>query len=307
MAKSPYPIDPDLTAIAIAYMNADYIADIVAPRIRVGKQDFKFLQYDDMMNFNIPDTLVGRKGRTNQIELSATEVSDSTQDHGLEDGVPNSDIGNADVRYDPLGIATTFLQSQIALKREARVAAITFNQATYQTGYKATLAGASQFSDPTSDPIGVISLALDVPLRRPNQIVFSQAGWTKFRAHPKIVSACLGNNGVNGLVTRQQVSELLEIREVLVGQSRGNAAKRGQPGALQYLWGKHIALLYKPEIPTTETPGFMSTFEWGDRVSMQWEDRNIGLEGGIMVRTGERLKERVVASLAGYFFENAFA
>ena len=307
MAKSPYPIDPDLTAIAIAYMNTDYIADQVAPRIRVGKQDFKFMQYDDMMGFNIPDTLVGRKGRTNLVELSATEVTDSTQDHGLEDGVPISDINNADVRYDPLGNATTFLQSQIALKREARVSSIVFNPATYQAGYKQVLAGASQFSDPASDPIGVISLALDVPLMRPNQIVFSQSGWTKFRAHPKIVSACLGNNGANGLVTREQVAALFEVKEVLVGQSRGNAAKRGQPGVLQYLWGKHIALLYKPEIPTTETPGFMASFQWGDRVSMQWEDRNIGLEGGIMVRTGERLKERVVASLAGYFLETAFA
>src|SRR4051812_49046436 len=102
MALSPYPIDPALTAIAVAYRNEDYVADQVLPRIRVGKQKFTFLSYADDTHFNVPDTLVGRRSKPNEISLEATEVTDSTADHALDGGVPRADEDNADERYNPL-------------------------------------------------------------------------------------------------------------------------------------------------------------------------------------------------------------
>jgi hypothetical protein len=305
MAQSPYPIDPDLTAIAVAYENKMHIADKVAPRIRVGKQEFKYLKYDDFLNFDIPDTLVGRKGMVNTVEMGGSEVTDSTKDHGLQDGVPQSDIDNKDQRYDPVTDMGMFLRSQIALAREKRVADLVFNQASYLAGLKATLAPGNQFSEVAVNPIPVIAAAMDLPLSPVNKMVFGRPAWTKFRANPFIVKACLGNAGDAGLVTRQQVADLFEVDEVIVGESRGNAARKGQAGVQYRLWGKHIALIHQPEISTRETAGFTSTFQWGDFVGMQWPDRNIGLEGGQMIRIGERVKERVVAAQSGYFFENA--
>ena len=38
MSNAPFPIDPELTAIAIAYRNGRMIADEVLPRVPVGKQ-----------------------------------------------------------------------------------------------------------------------------------------------------------------------------------------------------------------------------------------------------------------------------
>ncbi len=37
---APFPINPALMAIAIAYHNAQMIADEVLPRVPVGKQEF---------------------------------------------------------------------------------------------------------------------------------------------------------------------------------------------------------------------------------------------------------------------------
>lgn len=309
MARSPYPIDPALTAIAIAYMNAGYIADQVLPRIRVDKQNFTFLQYASDTFFNIPDTRVGRRSKPNELTLEATEVADFTEDFALDGGVPSVDVDNSDERYDPLGNEVMFLQEAIALDRERRAASLVFNSASYDPALRTTLAGVSQFSDyANSDPISVINDALDQPLMRPNQMVFGQAGWTKFRSHPKIVEAVKGTGAKAGVATREQVAELFEVQEIVVGSSRGNVNKRGQAPSLARLWGKHIALTYKAPVPDAKgAVTFGGTFQFGDRIASQWEERHMGMRGGVGVRTGESLRERVIANQAGYFFQNAFA
>lgn len=308
MARSPYPIDPALTAIAVAYKPQGMIADLVLPRVTVGKQDFKWLVYPLDAYFNLPETRVGRRSRPNQVTLDATEVTMSTVDHGLDGGVPQVDIDNADERYDPLGNEVELIMNLVANRREVRAARLVHSAATYPVGLKTTLAGSSQFSDPNSTPIATISAALDMPLMRPNQMVFSADGWTAFRRHPEIVSAALGNAGNKGLATREQVAELFEVNEVLVGQARANTANRGQAAALTRTWGKHLALTYKdPAAASNGAVTFGATFQWGGRVAMQWADRNIGLTGGTGVRSGERVLESLVATQAGYFFESAFA
>lgn len=308
MALSPYPIDPDLTAIAIAYKNKGYIADLVVPRVRVGKQAFKFMQYGVDTFFNMPDTLIGRRSAANQVTMDGVEVADATDDHGLEGGVPNADIENADTRYDPLGNQTALLTEAIEIRREIRAAATVFSVNTYDPGLRTTLAGTSQFSDPTSSPISVINTALDLPLMRPNQMTFGQTGWTKFRSHPEIVEAVLGTGAKKGVVRREAVAELFEVDEVIVGAARGNAAKKGQAPQLARLWGNHLALTYKAPVLSTETATFAATFQWGERQVSQRELKpgEMGLRGGVAVLVGESVKERIVAGQAGYFFENAF-
>lgn len=307
---SAHPIDPALTAIAIAYRNEDYIADVVLPRIRVGKQEFKFIQYDAAQFFEIAETAVGRRSQPNQVQLGSKEITDSTEDHALDGGVPNSDIDNADERYDPLGDEVMFIQELIAIRREMRAAGVVFNVGTYAAGLKSTLAGNMQLNhaDQTGKVIRKINQALDLPLMRPNQMVFGQSGWTEFRSLPEIVEACLGTGAKAGNVSRQQVADLFEVKEVVVGSARGNSAKKGQPAAMTRLWGKHLALTYKAPVPQGKgAVTFGGSFQFGDRIAAQWPDKNIGMRGGVAVRTGESLKERLIAPEAGYFFEDAFA
>jgi len=309
MALSPYPIDPALTAIAVAYQNPLYIADAILPRIRVDKQKFSFMQYATDTFFNVPDTRVGRRGKPNEVNLEGTEVTDSTEDFALDGGVPKADEENADPRYDPLGNEVMLLNELIALDRERRAVAVVQAAGTYDASLRVTLAGAGQFSDyVNSDPVNGILAYLDMPLVRPNQMVLSQEGWTKLRSHPKLVSAIRGTAVTSGAVSRAEVADLFEIQEILVGTARSNTVKRGQAPALSRLWGKHISLLYKH--PTPEVKGavtFGGSFQWGDRIASQWEDRNMGMRGGTAVRTGESLRERVIAPQAGYFIQSAFA
>lgn len=307
MANAPFPIQPELTAIAIGYRNSTLIADGVLPRIPVGKKDFKYLQYNLSDGFTVPDTKVGRTGRVNETEFSAVEFTASTEDFGLEDPIPQDDIDNAPVNYDPLGRSAEGITDMILLDREIRTAGIVFNAATYGASNKTTLSGTSQFSDFTnSDPIGIIQSALDGVIMRPNIMTIGRPAFSVLCRHPKLCKAIFGNNTDAGIITRQQLATLFELEEVLVGEAWLNNSKRGQTAALARVWGKHIALMFRDKnVSNRGRMSFGYTPQFGNRMAGSWEDKNIGLRGGQRVRVGESVKELICAPDLGYFIQNA--
>jgi len=311
MNLSPFPIQPELTAIAMAYHNAQLIADAVLPRKPVGKQTFKYTTYTKSDRFTLPDTKVGRKSAPNKVEFGGTETEASTEDYGLDDDVPQADIDNAaGTSINPLGNAVEGVSALIALDREVRVAGMVFAAANYPAANKTTLSGTDQWSDFTnSDPIGDILDALDVPLMRPNIGVIGMAAFNKLRQHPAIAKAIHGNSGDKAITTRRQIADLFELEDLLVGLGRYNSAKKGQTASYDNIWGKHMALLYRDQavLSGADNVTFGFTAQWGDKVAGAMDNPNIGLRGGKTVRTGESVKELIIASDVGYLYTNCVA
>ncbi|WNJ89164.1 capsid protein [Bosea sp. 685] len=320
MATSrPFIVDAALSAIAIKFSNPDVslIADRVLPRRPVGGEKFKWLKFPVEDSFTVPNTLVGRKGRPNQIEVGATEEDSSVLDYGLDDLVPNSDVDAARQQreagfsvYDPEARATEVLTDLVLLDREIRVAAKVFDLNTYAASQRVTLSGTSQFSDiVNSDPINVINGALDSTfVMRPNKMVIGQLAWTKVRSHPHIVNAVKGGNLNKGNATREQVAELFELQEIIVGSSFVNTARKGQTAAMSRVWGKHISLIYQNSVAGPDAGmTFGYTAQYGNRLAGRIPDSNIGLQGGAAIRVGERVREIVSAPSVAYFIQNAVA
>lgn len=303
----PFPVDPVLTGLAIAYQNRKCIADEVLPRVPVGKSEFKWWKYDFAESLTIPDTRVGRRTPPNEVEFSASEQTDSTEDYGLDDPIPRRDIDNAPPNFSPVKRAVEGITDLLVLDREVRVASKVFNLNGFPAGQRSTLSGASQFSDYTnSDPITAIMQALDIPVMRPNILVFGQSSWTVVRMHPKVVSSVNKNNSNAGVVSREELADKLEVDEILVGMALVNNARKGQASSIVKAWGKDIAALYRNRLATnTSGVTFGFTAQHGDRVAGQWEDKDIGLKGGVRVRAGEEVKEVICAPDCGYLFKNA--
>ena len=321
--KRPFVTDPALTAIAIGYKNPSqaYIADKVLPRTPVSSEDFKWTEYPLEEAFNTPDARVGRTGRVQQLEFGGTEKTSSTEDFGLDAPIPYSDINKAREarerkvsQFDPEAHAAMMLTDTIINIREVRVAGIMQNPANYAAGRKITLAGGDQFSAyATSDPIGVIRHGLDSTLvMRANTMTLGRAVWSKLSSHPAVIKAVKGGLTDTGMVTVAQFAELFRdegIQEVLIGDSWFNTNKPGQEVNLSRAWGKHISLTYKNPIASPEgggvTFGFTATL--GNRIAGRIEDKDIGLEGGVRIRSGEKVKELIVAKDVGYLIQNAVA
>lgn len=308
---APFPIRPDLLAVAVGYRNGKLIADDVLPRKPVGGPEFRYYKYQIGEMFTVPETKVGRKGKPNEVELTATEATDKVQDHALDDGVPIQDVEAAKSQEglpDPEKRATMSLTELIALAREKRTADLVFAQGTYAAANRTVLAGATQWSDPASDPVGAILAAFDAMVMRPTVAVLGRATHTKLSTHPKICKAVFGNNTDAGIVTRQQLAALFELDDWLVGEGWINTAKRGQAAALARCWGKHAAFLHRnPNADTLNGTTFGVTAQWGGKLAGSEYDKNIGMRGGMQVRVGESVKELVLANDLGYFFENAVA
>jgi hypothetical protein len=311
LAIAPFPVQPTLTAIAVAYRNTELIADSVLPRVPVGAQDFKYLRWTQAEHFTVPNTRVGRRSQPNEVEFTATETSASCDDYGLDYPVPQQDIDNAPPNYDPVGRATEGVADLIELDREIRAAGLVFGAGNYAAANKATLSGTGQWSDFTnSDPVTAILNAFDAMLYRPNVAVLGQAVWTRLSTHPKVCKAIFGNNTDAGIVSRQAFAALLELDEVLVGRGWYNTAVKGQTASLARVWGKHAAFVYRNSAASSVSGGVVTygmTAQYGTRIAGAMPDMKIGAKGGQRVRVVESVKELMTANDLGYLFTNAVA
>lgn len=318
MATTAFPINPTLTAIAMVYSNpaTALIADDVMPRISTAKK-FAWSNYDVAQGFTVPQTLVGRKSVPTEVDFTGTLVNDEVLDYGLDDIVPNDEVDafNSMVKparggpLNPLDVSTMLTTKLIQLDREVRVAGRVFNTASFAAGNQATLSGTSQWSDfANSNPLDAILAALDVPVYRPNVAVFGQATFTKLRQHPRIVQAVFGTAQTGGVVTRDQLAQVLEIQKVVVGAGFVNTARKGQAVNNQRVWGKHAAFLYvDKEAAMAQQPCWGFTAQWGDKVAGEIPEPKMGIRGSQRVRVAESVKEVVSATALGYYFQNAVA
>ena len=89
----PNAVNAELTAIAVGFTNPDanLVADRVLPIVQTA-QKFKYTEFDAGQAYSVPSTLVGRKSYPNEVEFGSRELEKSTDDHGLDDFVPNSDM-----------------------------------------------------------------------------------------------------------------------------------------------------------------------------------------------------------------------
>lgn len=303
---APFPTDPVLTGIVIAYRNGKLIADRVMPRVTVGKKEYKYFKYAKGDRFTLPDTRVGRRSKPNTTEFGATEDVGMCVWNALDAHIPNADIDGAPPGHSPVNQHVMTNTELIALGREKRTADMIFNAANYPAANKTTVAGTDRWFHADSDPIGQIEAAKDALIMSGNTLVLGRKTWRHLKTNRAVVSAVNRNDGTKGVARLQDVADLLELDEILVGEGWVNTAKPGQAPNLVRVWGNHASLHHINRNANAEggiTFGF--TAQYGGPLAGQWPDKNIGAEGGICARSGECVEEKIVASDLGYFFQNA--
>lgn len=308
-ASSPLIIVPHLSAVAIKYRQNKFIADRVLPRVTVDAQEFIYAK-DRMADWITPvETFVGRTGLVNELANSQQDPTYlATRDQGLDERVPNRDAMNGP-NESALMRATQRVMGLVELRREQRVAAMVTTAGNY--GFTATLSGTSQWSDRVnSNPLNDMLTYLDKPFMRPNKLIMGRDVWTQLSQHPKMVQAVYPVNSTAGKVTSQQVADLLEIDEIIVGDGWYNSAAKGQTIAQTRLWGKFCAGIYQSQADTIDPQGGNSwgfTAQFGQRVAGTIQDPDIGLFGGVKVRAGESVREVVPAPEFGFLLSAAVA
>lgn len=308
MPGTPFPINQSNLAVAVAFRNTALIADKVLPyNDSLTSEKFAYKVHDMAQGFTLPDTKVGRKSDPNTVSFKATEVAAMVEGYGLSDFIPQNDINTAPKDYDPLNRSIEGIMDLVLLDREKRVSDLVFNAANYAAGYKIDMnAGANKsFDEDGSDPIEVISSALDAMIMRANKMVIGRPVYTLLRQHPKMIAAVKGNTG-GGLLNAKDFADLFELEECIVGEAFINSNKPGQAMNSGRVWGKHIALIHQnPNSANDTTFGFTARFK--GRIVEAQTIKKTGLTGGVEVWAGEKVKEVLCSPYLGYFIQNAIA
>lgn len=298
-----FPVTVEQTGMVIAFKNKDLVADKAMP-IKDSLSDslsFKWFERNLADGFTVPSTLVGRNSRPNSVDFSGDEKSATAFPYGLESPVNSEDISQAGNKVGNL--VTNRLQSLInlvTLDREIRVAKIVESPANYLASQVAATAAGDKFSNESSKPLKYILGKLEGALVRPNKIGMGSAAWSALRVHPDIVKAVHGTSGDSGAATRQQVAELLEVSEIIVGSGFVNSAKRGQSPTFVRCWGGHLWAHYEePLADAEEGMAWGMTVQVGERYAETVEDRHLGLKGGFWCKAGAYQAEIVTAKGAG--------
>lgn len=309
MQLRPFPTDPRLTAMVIAYRNAELVADRILPRVGVGKKEFRWLKFDRAERMTVPETLVGRKSLPNEVDFTAQEDAGLVYDRGLDDVVPNDDLIDTPDGYNPIDEAAEGLTDLILLDREIRVAAKVMNPAAYPSANKVTLSGTDQFDDPASEPLKIIGEQLDGLFVRPNVLVMPVPVWNAIRSNPNVVAAVTISGTTKGFATREQVASLLEVDEIIVGQGWKNSAKPGQTPTIVRVWGgdSMLAFYRNPQATPRRGVTFGYTAQYGTRVSGQIAEPKMGLRGSVRVRVGESVNEMIVCNDLAFLFQDVLS
>ncbi len=305
MPNQAFEPDEQLTAIAIGYKNdkANYIGDKILPYVPVEAFKFSYNEFPVKEGFSVPDTRVGRISAPKTVDFSAIQKTAMVEDHALDALVPYYDKEAAPKNYDPEGRATEGVTDLCMLARELRVAKLVKDPNSY--ALKQTLSGTSQFDNAACDPLEILLEAKDKMLVSANALVMGMNVWTKLRLNPNLIKAVHGTAGDKGAVSRQQLAELLEIPEIIIGNSRVNASNEGQTASIQPCWQDYCGLLYiNTHADTNQGLTFGLTGRYGDKIAGRFFDKDMGMRGGLKVRSGESCKELIVSKQCGFLFEN---
>lgn len=291
-------VDPVLSNLAYGYQNAELIADKLFPFAPVEKEGVKIPLFgkEHFMLYNTERALRARSNRINPPDIG--EVTVTLTEHDLE--FPIDYREDAEAAFPLQAYATGFVTGGIRLRNEVLVAGLVQNTASYPTGNKVTLSGTSKFSDPASDPQGVIETAKEAVrqkiVKTPNTMVIGASTWSILKRHAQM-KGMLANDR-NRVLRVQDLADFFEIPNIYIGQ----AVTAADNGTVSDIWADNIVLAYVPQSDgaTDRTP-FEPSFGYTLRKGRPQVDTYVESGGKIeLVRSTEIFQPYLLGAEAGY-------
>lgn len=296
-------VDPVLTQLARGYSNAESVVDELFPV--VGNLDLESAVY---MTF-------GKEA----FRLYNTERAIRANSNRIQPGKPSSDkyvMGEHDLEYPidyredaeanfPLQrYATNLVTAGILLRREKLGADLACNPANYAAGNKLALAGDDCFSEPTSDPVGVVQDG-DEALRsqiakRATGILIGPSTLKAWKKHPMFLDRIKATE--NKVVTKAIIEEVLE-KKIIVGEM----IYTDDDGTPHDIWGDMMLMFYQPpavqgQERTMYEPSFGYTFRKSGKPVV---DTYVTNGGKIqIIRNTDLFDLKIVGADAGYLVTN---
>jgi hypothetical protein len=253
-----------LTQFSIAYRNGAYIAEEVAPVVKVQKKNDLFFIFPkqawlrNRSRSRAPGTRFPR-GDYPLITGSYVCINDAFSKEITDEERDNADMP---LRLDVS--ATTFVTDALLMGRENRVA----NLISTSTNWASASTAATLWTNDSSDPFANIDACVDAVVssigQMPNVAVMSWKSWKAARNNAALLDR-IKYTRPGGKLEATDLKNWFGFEKVLIGMSIVDSAQEGQTASNSFVWGNDFWCGYVTPNPSLEEPTALYTLQWGER------------------------------------------
>ena len=307
--------DVPLSEYSLAYKNEGFIADLVCPRVGVGKSSDKYYIYNTE-DLKYVDTLRAPKTASKGIRRTLSTDTYYCNQHSLHEMVDDLDVEDTDDAIDPEMDAVDGVMELMNISLEKEVADMMRLTTNYHASNSATLTGSNQWSDygGTSDPLGDIRTGqkrvFAGSLKRANAIILPYDVACALADHPDVVERYKFiketlNDEIN-------LPPVFRGMRVFVAVSAYDTTRQGQSGSsFTAMWGRDVILFHLAPTFGRKTMAFAKNFSRGGASSGRFVNRIPQPDLGNNTRKIEVVDRgrdpKIVSNVGGYVIKTAIA
>lgn len=236
-------IDPILTNVAQGYRNAEFVGNVLFPRVPVFASGGQIIEFgkEAFLNYNLRRA---PGGPTKRIQFGYLGKPFALLQDSVEVPIPREHMRDAAaVPGIDLGTRAVGLGMKVVLKSlEVDQAAIALNAANYDANHKVALAGATKWSAATGTP--TIDIANSREAIRSSVGVYPNVGVMSAVAF----EAAINNPNVKNQfqyttsdsITEEMLAKLWKLERIVVGKAIGMT----DAGVASDIWGNNVVLAF---------------------------------------------------------------
>jgi hypothetical protein len=271
--------DVVLQNISIKYKNGIYIADKVAPMVRVPNQSDKYYKFNKADTF--ADLAAKRQSgaASNREGFRLSTDSFQCEEIALSTTLSDEERDNADSVLSLETAKTNFVTDKILLKWEVLAASVMTTSGNWDNSSTPT----NLWDDTVnSSPITDIEAAIDAVEagtgHKVNKMIISKDVYKVLKHHPEIIGRMA--NDTMRIATLQTLRDIFDIEDIMIGDASKNTANIGQTASFSKIWTKDVWLGVVANAPAKETPSAVYTFVWprdGGQIRgvRRWRDEDV--------------------------------
>lgn len=302
--------DQILQNVSIAYTNADYIGERIAPVIPVNFQSDKYYifnkadEFRDTAGYRAPGTSSNRDGFSLSTgSYNCREIAQSTR---LEDETKK----NADAILDIEMAKTRFVTNKIMLKHEIMTETLFMTTSNWaNSATPSILWDDYDLSDPVTDIETAIDTVETGNGYTANTMIISKNVWKKLKHHPALLAKL--SNDTTRILTINDLKQIFDIQNIYIGGATKNTAEYGLTASYSPIWSKDVWIGYINPMPGREQASATYTFSWdytgnttgapnGIRGVRRWRDENIHSD---IIEAYASFDMKITGSDLGYVLE----
>jgi len=299
--KNERIVNQVLTNIARGYKNAEMVASVLFPIVRVDKVGVTIPLFGKEA-FKLYNTTRAPRGDSNIMNPDKIGTLDVVlKEHDIV--YPVDWLEDSEAFYDKQVRATSVVMDILLLGLEKEAADLAQNTSSYGSSNKIALSGSSCLNN-EANPIAFLKECMETVRKQigklPNTMVIGAEAFVTLSEHPALVEKI--KYSMKGILTEALLAEILGIKKVAVGR----AVYSSDSGVNSDVWGDNIILAYVPENEASrsyEEPSYGYSLRHGnDALVVDEVPLNPGKVMGI--RCTDVRKPALVGAEAGFFIQN---